>query len=280
MEKCYCNLNYLSLFIKINFFKKKKIKFFGKGTWINSDGKIYEGYWDSNLMCGCGTVTILPNNQYHATWSFKDNIIVEFPIDEDVSPTQIDLSPRDWALIRTGHSIVSFNEGDIIIQEGTKNENLYQIHRGQVRVEKLIDGKSKVLTTMEPDQMFGEMSILGSQKTNVSIVAATQPVELYVVALSLLYNLFKSSPGLSKRFWRGIATKLADRLTKLHTSPSRNNLRASTQGENSTPPTPSKVQREKPASNKLTDEEFRKKFHLVSSEYIVNGKILKLIFYF
>ena len=40
--------------------------------------------------------------------------------------------------------------------------------------------------------MFGEMSILGSQKTSVSIVADSDVVELYVIELELIYDLFVS----------------------------------------------------------------------------------------
>lgn len=236
-------------------------------------------------MSAIGTVSTSSKEQYAATWSFKENAITELPPDEDVSPTQVDLSPRDWTLIRTGHTVVSFAEGQVIIKEGTKNENLYQVYRGRVRVEKLIDGKPKILGYMEADQMFGEMSILGSQKTNVSIVAGSQPVELYVVALSLLYNLFKSSPGLSKRFWRGIATKLADRLTKLHTDPSQStpsrkpSVTTVTSTESLTPPTPSKA-KERSATTKLNDEEFRRKFSLNFSEIVVNGIFFSKDFFF
>lgn len=45
---------------------------------------------------------------------------------------------------------------------------------------------------MTAPQIFGEMSILGTQTTNVSIVADSDEVELYVMQLSLLYDLFKS----------------------------------------------------------------------------------------
>jgi len=48
------------------------------------------------------------------------------------------------------------------------------------------------------------------------VIADSNEVELYVVELSLVYDLFKTSAGLSKRFWRGIAMKLAERLSKLH----------------------------------------------------------------
>jgi CRP-like cAMP-binding protein len=43
---------------------------------------------------------------------------------------------------------------------------------------------------MEVLQMFGEMSILGSQQTSVSIVANSDVVELYVIELELVYDLF------------------------------------------------------------------------------------------
>jgi CRP-like cAMP-binding protein len=59
----------------------------------------------------------------------------------------------------------------VIIEENSYNKNLYQIKAGKVNVQKLIEGKQKVLATMEQPQMFGEMSILNNSTTNVAIVA-------------------------------------------------------------------------------------------------------------
>lgn len=107
------------------------------------------------------------------------------------------------------------------------------------------------------------MSILGSSKTNVSIVADSPMVELYVIELSLVFDLFISSSGLSKRFWRGMALKLADRLNKLTGAPKEVKSEASKKG-------PTAPEPEAPKEKILSrDEEFQQRFSLPSTEVIL-----------
>jgi CRP-like cAMP-binding protein len=50
------------------------------------------------------------------------------------------------------------------------------------------------------------------QIISATVVAESDVVELYVMELSRVYDMFKSSPGLSRRFHKSIALHLARRL--------------------------------------------------------------------
>ncbi len=99
--------------------------------------------------------------------------------EEGTTWNQVELTPRDLKVIQTGAQYVVFKKNQVIIPENSVNYNLYQIKSGKVRVEKMINGNPKVLSVMEPPQLFGEMSILNSSTTNVSIVGDSDVIELY-----------------------------------------------------------------------------------------------------
>lgn len=57
---------------------------------------------------------------------------------------------------------------------------IFQIGKGSCRVEKLMEGKSKVLGRMESGEVFGEISFLEGGKTSATIVA-DEETEIYAI---------------------------------------------------------------------------------------------------
>jgi hypothetical protein len=68
------------------------------------------------------------------------------------------LTHRDWQLLLSVASVITCHKDQVIITEGTSSSYLYRAKKGKLRVAR----KDVVLATIEPMQMFGEMSILGA----------------------------------------------------------------------------------------------------------------------
>ncbi|NLC71101.1 MAG: cyclic nucleotide-binding domain-containing protein [Desulfuromonadaceae bacterium] len=80
--------------------------------------------------------------------------------------------------IEKNHLLASFSvkklpQGKVVFLENMPGESLYIILSGSVKVSrKLTDGKEKTLTVLGPQEMFGEMAILGEtvRAATISVV--------------------------------------------------------------------------------------------------------------
>jgi hypothetical protein len=106
--------------------------------------------------------------------------------EEEMFHAGSELSARDIKLILTGAQMVVFEDESFVIREGHQNNSLFIVKSGSVAVVK---GGAKV-AEMGPGSIFGEMSVLAHLRPNVSI-QAIKNVELYVVELSLIFELFR-----------------------------------------------------------------------------------------
>ena len=55
----------------------------------------------------------------------------------------------------------TYQDGEIIIEEGTSGDWVYIVQEGRVEISKTIGGKKFVMTTLGPGEVFGELSFLG-----------------------------------------------------------------------------------------------------------------------
>lgn len=67
-----------------------------------------------------------------------------------------ELTERDWQLIFSGATPLTYQKDQVIVQQDTDNLCLYRISKGSVRVEKVEDGKTNSFGTMSVGQMFGK----------------------------------------------------------------------------------------------------------------------------
>ncbi|GAM20898.1 hypothetical protein SAMD00019534_040730 [Acytostelium subglobosum LB1] len=128
-----------------------------------------------------------------------------------------ELTERDWSVLLTNATVITYHHGDVVIEENTINSYLYRIKTGTLSVEKKMNGKSVKVATMEAPKMFGEMSFLGN-KTTARIVVVDGKADLYVMDIPFLNHLFVSHPRLGAKFYKIMANQLAARLKNLPTS--------------------------------------------------------------
>jgi CRP-like cAMP-binding protein len=109
--------------------------------------------------------------------------------------------------------MLTFKSGDVIIQEGTNFQKIYQIISGSCRVEKNVSSNQpKLLSIIPPGEIFGEISFLEKGETSASVRAASEKVEVCVVEGTILNALFQSTPGLGARFHKFLAGVTEKRL--------------------------------------------------------------------
>jgi CRP-like cAMP-binding protein len=82
----------------------------------------------------------------------------------------------DQTIVRTE----KYDNGKLILQEGTWAFSAYLIKSGKVKLWKVVDGKQVPLVTLKEGEIFGDMAFLGGTKRTAS-ATAEGPVELGVI---------------------------------------------------------------------------------------------------
>lgn len=123
-----------------------------------------------------------------------------------------ELSNRDWQLLFSTATLVTFQKGDVVVKEGEYNGSMWRIAEGNVRVHK--DGSNtSALRILGESSVFGEVSVLDPNgKASASIIVDETPTKIWRTEFYVMFTLFKTEPGLHHRFYKYLATKLARNL--------------------------------------------------------------------
>ncbi|MGQ4647742.1 cyclic nucleotide-binding domain-containing protein [Lyngbya aestuarii] len=98
---------------------------------------------------------------------------------------------------------VSVQSGEVLCQEGTPGEYFYMIVEGEAEVLK----NQKVVNTMGPGEVFGEMSLLTGEPRSATVIART-PMELYQLHQQHFNNVLTWSPHMAWALSRSLARRL------------------------------------------------------------------------
>lgn len=108
-------------------------------------------------------------------------------------------------------------EGEILIEEGIHIESLWFVLDGALTVTTVHD-TSKVLGTVYPGEIVGEVSLLDSRPPAVTLIAAESTTVLQI-SRSELKTKLSNDTGFASRFYRAVGIVLAQRLIHLtHTT--------------------------------------------------------------
>jgi CRP-like cAMP-binding protein len=206
----------------------------GRGKYTRDDGAVFDGYWDARIMAGFGVVILPGQEPFTSGWlnnRTNEGGNVEVASKEHDFWSAGGLTDSDWQVLLLGAQEVTMKKDEKIIEQGITNENLYKVKSGTIRVEKqLPDGSKKLLVKLGANETFGDTSVLQSLATaTASVIADSEQVVLRVIQIDLVFEIFKNNPGLCMRFYRQMATKLAERLRNLHNKaplPKKEDLKA------------------------------------------------------
>lgn len=109
--------------------------------------------------------------------------------------------------------ILRFKEDEIIIKEGTKNNSLYIIKKGLVRVQKKVEGKDMILDDLKDGETIGELTFLEEGKSSASCVAVLNS-EVYAIGRKEYDEFSVQYPFISTKILLAIALKLKERIVK------------------------------------------------------------------
>lgn len=132
------------------------------------------------------------------------------------------LSLRDWKVLCTGAHRIVLSRGTMIIQEGQKNNFLYRIRSGVVRIEKKTSKGTLAFQKLQKNEVFGEMSFIEDHQdseeignVSASVIVDSHQVELYKIDKFFVFSIFMADKDLFGRFYKIIACTLAERLVYL-----------------------------------------------------------------
>lgn len=132
---------------------------------------------------------------------------------QEVSVEPIHLVERDWNLLMICAQIKTYSENETILQQGIRNTCLYRIKTGNVnRLVKRKDDHFYLAGLINEGGMFGEMSILNDAKTADQIVSNMSGTEVYEFDFNFVMAILNTQANTASRFFRALATTLAQRL--------------------------------------------------------------------
>jgi CRP-like cAMP-binding protein len=130
----------------------------------------------------------------------------------DTSQLLAQVSEEDVAVLLEACALETLLEGDILFAEGDEGDGLWIIERGRVEIYKTIrPGLERVMTTLGPGSVLGEMSFLDGQRRSASARAA-EPTDIRTLQRSVFDALVKSRPTLAAGFFAGLSAVLSQRL--------------------------------------------------------------------
>lgn len=121
-------------------------------------------------------------------------------------PILAPLSPEERAHLATEVRLLTYGNGETIVQEGNDGDSMYIIKRGACGVSKVVAGAELHLTTLPVGAYFGEMSLLTGEKRSATVKAAGD-TEVIVIDKQLFSHLLLGKPEISA----GLADALAER---------------------------------------------------------------------
>ena len=104
----------------------------------------------------------------------------------------------------------TYQDGQVIIDEGTTGDWVYVVLSGTVEISKMIDGKKFVISLLRPQEVFGELAFIGSV-TRTATARAVGETTVGVMDRAFLdheYNKLNSE-------FRAILVTLVERFKKM-----------------------------------------------------------------
>lgn len=112
-------------------------------------------------------------------------------------------SKRDLSRLRTLVREARFNAGEEIITKGTAGSRVYIIVTGRAKVVT----RERVLRTVTPGGLFGEMSLLDGQPTSATVRAETD-VHTLTLSRTGFLGLLEDNWSLTKKVLASMSTRI------------------------------------------------------------------------
>src|ERR1700747_3182506 len=102
--------------------------------------------------------------------------------------------------------------GSVLIREGNPIDDIYVVLDGKLSVLVQAIGNREI-APLHAGEIVGEMSFVDSRPPSASVVA-TQDSHVLVISRAILASKLRTDNAFSARFYKAVATLLADRIRK------------------------------------------------------------------
>jgi CRP-like cAMP-binding protein len=101
-----------------------------------------------------------------------------------------------------------FNQGAVIFKEDADGSEMFIIIQGTVEIRKSTGpSSSKILTTLQKGDMFGEMAIIEKQPRSASAIAV-QPTRVLVLNEKLYDNMIGTNPDFARKMNKVLSERI------------------------------------------------------------------------
>ena len=108
-----------------------------------------------------------------------------------------DLSPADLERLRGVTRELSFAANQVIFKEGDPGDGVFFVKEGLVQISAVAGyGDSKVLTRIQPGELFGEMAVFDKQPRSASALAE-ESTTVYFIGRSDFEGLLDRTPRIA-----------------------------------------------------------------------------------
>jgi CRP-like cAMP-binding protein len=116
---------------------------------------------------------------------------------------------KDEELLQVGEKFteVSFDAGEVILEQGVLADSLYLVYSGKVRVYRRREGSVQDLAILVPGDYFGEMEILGKRGPRSASVAALDATTVLRISSKDFSELLKTYPIIKPNIEIAIASR-------------------------------------------------------------------------
>jgi len=158
------------------------------------------------------------------TWTEDsvDDSLLEVPFDQGLS--RLSAAERDALLEAAEHK--TFRRGEAILSEGRRNDSIYVVAEGTVRIERTVGVVAQYGTVgarpgprhrtvqiahLGRGSIFGEMSFLEDAGASANVIA-NEGVGAFRISLDVIEQFCQWDPSFAGRLYQSLAMTLANRL--------------------------------------------------------------------
>lgn len=123
------------------------------------------------------------------------------------------LQPEETSALLDAAPSRIFDVGNVVVEQNTTLQEMFVIQRGSVGVERDNGSQSVDLAILGKGEFFGEISFVDGAPTSATVIAR-QPTEVKVLTPDLIAKMDETDPTFGSRFYRSLASILAERLRK------------------------------------------------------------------
>lgn len=121
------------------------------------------------------------------------------------------MESSDFQLIFEHGNRMSFPRNAVILTQGDKNDALYVVTQGTVRIERHDNDSVTELARLGPWSVFGEMSYLDKLLISADVIADDFTTLIRIDGADI-ENFISQVPGFDRRFYQSLAITISRRL--------------------------------------------------------------------